>query len=163
MPVERLLRFPLGREHYGLRLADAAQVTEVEAAAPVPRVLEEIAGLADVRGRIVTLVDLARLVGHPESTPRTGGWALVLAPPRDHLALLVGAEVDILGTDLELARELEDDAGRPQHRLTRGVLTREGALLHLIHPESVASLCDRRMRDYVRRAGGGPSVEVCDG
>jgi purine-binding chemotaxis protein CheW len=145
MPASRLLRFPLGREHFGLPLAEALHLADVGPPTPVPFAPGEIAGLADVRGRIVTLVDLARVAGLPPPARRV--WrAILLAPPRSHLALLVADEVDILVTDLERATEQGPEISEAGARPVRGVLTEEGLLLNLVDPTALAEACDRRVR-----------------
>jgi purine-binding chemotaxis protein CheW len=153
MPAERLLRFPLGRETFALRLPDACYLAEVDLPAPVPLAPPEIAGLAEVRGRVVTLVDLAQLAG-VEASPVPRRRALILAPPRSHLALLLpGHEVDLVVTDLSRAREQDPAGEEAATRPSRGWLTEEGLLLNLVDPEAVASLCSRRVQERFAARG----------
>jgi purine-binding chemotaxis protein CheW len=152
MPAERLLRFPLGSELFALRLEDAQHLAEIDPPTPVPLAPAPIAGLADVRGRIVTVIELARLVGLPPPE-RSRRLALLLAPPRGHLALFLGDSVDVLVTDLARAR-LEEPAGEDaESRPLRSLLTEEGLLLNLVDPAAVDSLCDHHVRESFRRAG----------
>jgi len=152
MSADRLLRFPLGTELFGLRLADAQHLAEIDSPAPVPLAPPEIAGLADVRGRIVTVIELARLVDLPPPT-RNRWLALLLAPPRGHLALLLGDTVDVLVTDLAAARIEEAGGEGPGGRPVRSLLTEEGVLLNLIDPIAIDRLCDHRVRESFRMAG----------
>jgi chemotaxis signal transduction protein len=152
MSADRLLRFPLGAEVLGLRLEDAQYLAEIDPPAPVPLAPPEIAGLADVRGRIVTVIDLARLVGLPAPS-RTRWLALLLAPPRGHLALLLGDTVDVLVTDLARARLEETGEEGSGRRPLRSLLTEEGVLLNLVDPLAIDRLCDHRVRESFRMAG----------
>jgi chemotaxis signal transduction protein len=151
MAVERLLRFTLGRESFGLRLRDAGSLVNLAAASRVPLAPEAIAGVADVRGRVVTLVSLPRLAGLPDE-PGVGRRAVLLATPWEHLAIEVGEQVDLLSTDLDRARPAEQSVERAATAF-RGLLTAEGVLLNLIQPAALAAACERRVRERFRLAG----------
>ena len=91
MTAERRLVFRLSRHRWAIRLADLAGVTERPALREVPAAPAWVRGLAERHGRIVTVLDLAHLLGEG---PGQGPPALLLlAPPRAHLALEVAAEV----------------------------------------------------------------------
>ncbi len=86
-----LLTFRLSRSAYGLPLATIAGVAEPIACRPVPGAPRAVLGLAEWRGCLLTVVDLAALL---HETPGHGPATLVrLAPPLDRTALLVGAAV----------------------------------------------------------------------
>jgi chemotaxis signal transduction protein len=54
---------------------------------PVPNAPAGVVGLAEVRGRPTTLLDPAVWTGAPTASPAAPAGALLLAAPRDHLAL----------------------------------------------------------------------------
>lgn len=54
---------------------------------PVPGAPAGVVALAEVRGRPTTLLDPALWTGVPSAPGLPPGQALLLAPPRDHLAL----------------------------------------------------------------------------
>ena len=150
MAAERLLRFNLGPESFALRLRDAGSLVNLPEASPVPLAPEEIVGVVDVRGRVVTIVSLPRLLEMPDHRPGTRR-ALLLAAPWEHLGVEVGEEVDLLTTDLE-SEPASPRSGRDASPVT-GVLTTEGILLNLIDPAAVAAACERRVRERFRLAG----------
>lgn len=152
MSAERLLRFPLGTELFALRLEDAQHLAEIDPPAPVPLAPTVIAGLADVRGRIVTVIDLARLVELPPPA-RNRRLALLLAPPHGHLALLLGDKVEVFVTDLTRARGAEPGREGGEMQPLRPLLTEEGVLLNLIEPAAVNRLCDHHVRESFRMVG----------
>ena len=90
-----ILTFESGTGWYGLHAGDILEVAPLQRVRPVPRAPGIVAGLAEVHGRVVTLIDLDRLLesGSPVAAVRALG--VVLAPPRDHLGLLVRSEVDV--------------------------------------------------------------------
>lgn len=90
------------------RLEQLGEVVEVPFAPP------GVAGVAEVRGRVVTLLDLALwLPRQPggSAVARAGGLpssAMALAPPFDHLALLIPA-----GSTLKVAADAGGKADGP--------------------------------------------------
>jgi len=101
-----ILTFETRSEWFGLMASDVREVARLRGVRPVPRAPEVIAGLAEVHGRIVTLIDLDRLIpagdGAAEATApgRPGAvgsdaFGIVLALPYEHLGILVRSEVDV--------------------------------------------------------------------
>ncbi len=85
---------------YGVRATDILEVAELGRVRPVPRAPTIIAGLAEVHGRVVTLIDLDRLLDGAEPEPRAPScFGIVLAPPREHLGILVRSDIDVADDD----------------------------------------------------------------
>ena len=89
-----VLTVQIGGEWYGVPLESVKEITEERHVQPVPRAPAPFRGLADVRGRMTTVIDLGRLVaGHHEES--ADGRLMILAEPRDHLALWTASEVSL--------------------------------------------------------------------
>ena len=104
--LEPIITFEARSEWFGLMASDVREVARLRGVRPVPRAPDVIAGLAEVHGRVVTLIDLERLISAGEAaapasafTPFEGGgpgeYGVVLALPYDHLGILVRSEVDV--------------------------------------------------------------------
>jgi purine-binding chemotaxis protein CheW len=63
-----LMLVRLGREIYGLDAQYVDRIEPVEHLTRVPRVPEWVAGMTNLRGRVLSVVDLARLFGLPAGT-----------------------------------------------------------------------------------------------
>ena len=102
----RILHFLVGEKRYGLRIADITEIREITGTTSVPGAPEVIAGLTDIRGQIVTLVDLAKVYGY--TRPRTESLlAVQLAEPHSHLGVLVPGGVHDLQTEPAVRDEPE--------------------------------------------------------
>ncbi|MGH9798154.1 MAG: chemotaxis protein CheW [Candidatus Polarisedimenticolia bacterium] len=117
---EPILTFAARSEWYGLAAQEVREVARVGSVRPVPRAPGLVAGLAEVHGRIVTLIDLDRLIPadgarHPAEAPAAGSgigpFGIVLAPPLDHLGILVRSEVDVAAWPEETATPPESGRG----------------------------------------------------
>jgi hypothetical protein len=87
--VERRLVFDLASKTYALRLTEVSGVVAMGPLRRVPMAPAGVLGLAEWRGRLLTVLDLPGLLDerHGKGSP-----SLVrLAPPFDHLALFVPA------------------------------------------------------------------------
>ena len=94
----RHVLFRLGGERYAVPLEAVREVVVPQPPfARVPRASEAVRGVMNLRGRVVAVVDLARLVGLP-AQPLAGGagHVLLLEGDRRALGFLVGA---VLGVD----------------------------------------------------------------
>jgi len=104
--LEPIITFEARSEWFGLMASDVREVARLRGVRPVPRAPDVIAGLAEVHGRVVTLIDLERLISAGEAaapasafTPFEGGgpgeYGVVLALPYEHLGILVRSEVHV--------------------------------------------------------------------
>ena len=80
--------FRLGERSYGIDLGSVREILRPRTATRLPCAPASVIGLVNVRGRIVTVVDLATAIG-VRRTPEPGAVMLV-----EHGPKLVGAAVD---------------------------------------------------------------------
>jgi chemotaxis signal transduction protein len=146
-----ILTFAARSEWYGVRAGEVLEVAHLRHVRPVPRAPEVIAGLAEVHGRLVTLIDLDRLLapGTPADAGAADGagapwtFGVVLAPPHDHLAILVRSQVDVASAPRDEERgERAETGGLLSARLPIGE-----RLLNLI---ALPSLLER-VEEAIRR------------
>lgn len=145
-----------------MSVSEIREVSEIVAATQVPGSPEEIAGIVEVRGRIVTLMDLAKIHGVP-ATPGAGCLAVQLAPPLGHLGILVPGRVENLETGpasmdpLLPSRTDEPQDSVPDPEDNRGTpLGREivvgGRPTYVLDVQAHYRLCTQRVRERFRVA-----------
>ena len=155
-----LIRFTLGGRRFALELPLVSEMTDLPLLHPVPGAPPCVAGVADIRGRVVTLLDLAALFrlpiepGHPRSpSGRPRPVALVLAGPHDHLAVLAGSDTDITHCapgEIDAPENGPEGAGE---LVGREVLLEDGSPCTLIHVPSMLDACAARVRERYRVGG----------
>ncbi len=95
----------LGRERYGLDARLVFGIKHVERVARVPRVPEWVAGVVNVRGHILSVVDLRRFFGLPAGEPNEGEPDRAIKA-NSHLVIVETPEMElVLLTDGVLAVE----------------------------------------------------------
>ncbi len=155
---DAIITFEARSEWFGLAAKDVQEVARLRGVRPVPCAPGVIAGLAEVHGRIVTLIDLDRLMAPGGAAARGPGparsgeeYGVVLAPPCDHLGILVRSGVDVSSAATADAEPPPGEAsGWLQARLPVG-----DRLLNLLSLPALVL----RVEDTIRRGfGPGPAA-----
>lgn len=145
-----VLIFAIGDETHGLRLQAVREIYRAEDLQRVPRAPRIIRGLTDVRGRMVTAIDLPAVLAGPEAPPGSPGHLLIVSEPRDHVALWVPTEIDLWSVDLDELRPRPDREGEPE--VFEGFLTAEGNIVNLLSAEKLFHHCEREVLRRYRMA-----------
>jgi len=87
--AEILLHFSIGDRRYALPIGSVSEVATLTPKASVPGAPASVTGLGELRGRVLTLLDLERLLALPPSARPERAPSVVLAPPYEHIALPV--------------------------------------------------------------------------
>ena len=136
-----ILVFELGGETYGVRLDAVREIAPVGELRRVPRAPRLIRGLVDLRGRMVTALDLAVLTGR--ASEGEGGFLLILAEPRDHLALWSPAAIDLRSLDLAGLRPRPGGDDEPD--VFDGTAAGDAGSVSLLSTEKILLLCEQEV------------------
>ncbi len=158
------LWFEGGGERYAAPVAEASEICELENLRAVPGAASPVKGLMDLRGRIVTVIDLFHLPSPErpagEKSDGSNGAAsknqvLVFHEPYLHLGLRLPSEV---GTFRHPEAEILEDfspsderAGGKRAPWIRGVLEHEGRLYNILSNERVAAYARMRIVESFKR------------
>lgn len=161
----RSVIFELGQTRCALPIDRVVEIGEVPKITPVPNVPSWLAGVANLRGDIMAVIDLRALIGQPpfDRERRQGRLLVVRSSPGPKGEVAAGLWVDsVLGVSLLARAELAPPGGPIEDALAvllEGVLVHEGRLLAAVdldllfaHPEL------RRLR-----AEGAPIEAAADG
>ena len=92
-PRVEYLAFKLAGDTYAVRIGNVAEILKPPPITEVPRAGRSIVGVVSVRGRLVTVVDLRRRFGLPESESDTRTRILLVAAGGEELVGLLVDEV----------------------------------------------------------------------
>ena len=150
--MKRFATFVVDGRTLGVDVARVREVTGARELTPVPLADPAIAGLLNLRGEIVTAIDLRARLGLPaaEAVADEGSEAM-------HVVLTGTEPVSLLVDDVGDVVEVEEDAFElppvtlrgPAGELIRGAYQREGALL--LELDLDRALDARTERDEVSR------------
>lgn len=169
MPAEKTastpcVSFRLGREGFGIALDQVREITLAGRVAPVPLAPAVIRGIVQMRGGVVTLIDVATMFGRP-LPPASGPGdelALILAPPFGHLGLYVRAPVEIGCAAAPRAEAaamrsvagpgLNETAEEEARAPAGGLAALSGEIVHLLSAKDMAGYCQTKVLERFRRA-----------
>lgn len=122
----------IGEQLFGVPVTEIREVFSPQGVTPVPRAPEEIAGLLNLRGRIVTAIDARRRLGLP---PRGEGEPC-MALGMEHGTELFGILVDKVGEVMRLSADTLEVVPAHLDARWRAVLTG----VHRLDGELLAAL-----------------------
>lgn len=99
--------FEIDGRWFGAQVSDVHDVFAIQAVTPVPLARPDVAGLLNLRGRIVTAIDARHRLGMPA---RTGGYAGAMAIGVEREGESYGLVVDAVGEVLRLDADIREDA-----------------------------------------------------
>lgn len=144
------------RLHGSLYAVDATAVIEI---VPLPEVsrLEEtptfIAGIANLRGRLVPVIDLNLRFGHPWQPYRLEQCLVILELDGKAMGLIVDAAEtvhDFATEEIASASLYSLGSEHPDSRFIKGVIQSEGQIVMLLHLENLIGLSET-LADQTRR------------
>jgi len=139
--VSRWVCFVVAGQHYGLPIEQVQEVLRDTTVEPVPGTLPLVMGVINLRGNVVTVLNLRARMGlngaEPESLLPSDRRIIVLQLTGELFGFCVDAVAEV--------RKLADAAIKPAPKVgdaagtvrVAGCVSREGELLTLIDPESL--------------------------
>lgn len=141
MGLERqFCTFSLGELYLGIEVLRVQEVIRAQAVTRVPLAQRAIRGLINLRGQIVTAIDLRERLGLPPLAEGLDPMNVVVRTDEGAVSLLVDRIGDVLETDT--AQYEEPPATLPAHsrELIRGVYKLPGRLLLVLDADKVLAL-----------------------
>ena len=103
--IEQFLSFSLGRELYGVPIATVREVIEYHRISTVPLACDIIQGVMNLRGNVITVIDLsARLYGR-KKTDVDNGVVIIAEIEDEGMPIQIGMLIDGVNAVVDLARE----------------------------------------------------------
>lgn len=152
--MSQFATFQVGDHTFGLDILGVREIIRVANITPVPRSEPHIRGLINLRGQIVTILDLAVRLGDEPATVKDSSHIVILkqAPgaataqgqnqggTQDLTGLLVDAIGDVVEADEALAEAPPANLSSAEERFLSGVLKTDAGLLVLLNLHELLSI-----------------------
>jgi purine-binding chemotaxis protein CheW len=140
--LERFVVFQVGDDRYACPLENVAEISRIPTITPVPRTPDFVVGVANLRGNVVSILDLKPLLGIPEDEdkPLSAYRMLIITHEQLSAAFVVDrveGVVAISESDLEPPLPGAPEAVRPW---ISGHFRYEDSLIGTVDPALVAGL-----------------------
>lgn len=150
--MSQFATFRVGEHLFGLDILGVREIIRVFDITPVPRTEDHIRGLINLRGQIVTILDLAVRLGHPRPPITETSHIVILKAAVDGnredrtqgstqglLGLLVDSIGDVVSADDSRADAPPANITEAEERYLSGVLKTEAGLLVLLNLKELLS------------------------
>ncbi|KAA6464821.1 chemotaxis protein CheW [Acidobacteria bacterium AB60] len=125
--------FVLDRLLFGIEVEKVQEVIRYQEMTPVLTAPDSIAGLMNLRGQIVTAVDLRRRMGLPKNEEGGLPMNVVICTSEGAVSLLVDRIGEVVETEPETFESLPDSVRGEVRQTTTGVYKLEHGLLHVLN------------------------------
>ena len=119
---------------FGLEVTCIQEVIRYQPVTPVPLTASTIAGLINLRGQIVTAIDLRVRLGLPPRDPEERPLNVVVRTADGPVSLLVDDVGDVIHVDEETFERPPETLGDAARDLIRGAYKLKGRLLLVLDP-----------------------------
>lgn len=125
--LNQVCTFRLGKQLFGIDVLEVQEVIPVQEMTPVPNAPPAVSGLINLRGQIVTALDLRVQLGLPRSEKEP--MNIVVRTTNGPVALLVDEIGDVVETRPENFEPAPSNLPSPAKEVTEGVFKLEKDLL----------------------------------
>ena len=119
--------FDVAGRSYALDVSLVREIVRSQPVTPLPNAPALIEGVAELRGGLVPLLDLSRVLGGPRLEVTQTSRIVVLDADGLQLGLCVDAATDVLSIDTATLEEVPDLAAQAGYEVVRSVVRRPGA------------------------------------
>ena len=131
-PVIQWVTFRLGEENYGIKVMQVQEVLRIPEIAPVPGAAVDIIGIINLRGNVVTVVDMRNRFGLMPKVPDDDSRIVIIESDGQVIGILVDSVaevVDLKETEVEATPNVGNDE---KAKYIQGVSSKKGGLLILV-------------------------------
>lgn len=129
MSTKQFATFRLGEHLLGLEVWRVNEVLRHQQVTPVPLADRAVSGLINLRGQVVTALDLRRRMGLPDRAEGADPMNVVVRVDDEVLSLLVDSIGDVIDVEQEAFEAPPETLSGPSRDLILGAYKLDGALL----------------------------------
>jgi purine-binding chemotaxis protein CheW len=134
------LTFTVDRQLFGLPLASVSDVLDARPLTPVPLAPPEVAGSLNLRGRIITAIDVRRRLGLPAMTPGAEHMSIVTESEGELFNLIVDAVGEVMGVGDDQYEDNPVTLDTTWRRFSAGIYRLEEGLMVVLNVEPLLDI-----------------------
>lgn len=135
-----LCTFRVGTLEFGVEVMQVQEVLRAQVMTIVPLAPDAVSGLVNLRGQIVTAIDMRRRLGLPDRAEGEAPMNVIVRTEDGAVSLLVDDIGDVIEADPESAEPVPATVSPALRTLITGVQRTAHSLLLVLDPEAAAEL-----------------------
>jgi purine-binding chemotaxis protein CheW len=140
LPSQQFSTFFVADLFFGVDVLNVQEVLRFQQMTPVPQAPDVIEGLINLRGQIVTAIDMRKQLGLPKRADDKSPMNIVVRTSDGAVCLLVDEIGDVLDMDAGAWERPPENLAAAAKELIRGVYKLNGRLLLVLDAERTAEL-----------------------
>ena len=140
--LTELATFQVGEALCGMEIRQIQEINRLNQMTRVPQASEDVLGILNLRGQIVTIIDLARRLGLGSTEPTGEARIIIVNTSGGKVGILVRRISDVVAVNLDHREPPPANMRGIQGRFFTGVCKRETGLIGLLNIDRVLSLDD---------------------
>lgn len=133
---KRFLEFYLGTESYGVDLLKVKEVITPPETTPIPKAPAYVCGLMNLRGLVLTIVDLRKKLGINPDKENNQTAVIIFDLGERHIGVVVDSIQKVLTINADQIKPIPDSEGPSSNHLL-GILQQENKLTIWLDPEAL--------------------------
>ena len=133
-PENLILIFKLNGENFGVKGEKIREVLDAYTITSVPRVPSFIQGITNVRGRILTILDLTQLLSLPSFSPDRDSKILFVEDKNVDIGLMVKSLIEVRRLSVDSLKKLQKPAPerKTETKFIEGILQLDEMAINLL-------------------------------
>jgi len=136
-PFVELATFYIGDACCGIDILKVQEINKLTQVTPVPLAPEYVKGILNLRGRIITVVDVGKRLGLPSRCEPNHRRNIIVRFENEFIALLVDSIGDVFRTEMENIEMPPANVAGNQSQYFEGVLKTEKQLISILNLAAV--------------------------
>jgi purine-binding chemotaxis protein CheW len=133
---QRFLEFHLGSESYAVELLKVKEVITPPEMTPIPKAPVYVCGLMNLRGLVLTVIDLRKKLGITPGENKTQNAVIIFDLDDRLVGVVVDSIQKVLNVKKELIKPVPEAEGQSV-QCFNGIIQQEGRLTMWIEPQSL--------------------------
>lgn len=140
--IVELATFYVGEALCGMDILKVQEINKLMQMTKVPQAPDYVLGILNLRGQIVTIIDLGKKVGLGETDTDADPRNIIVNSPGGYVGLLVQKIGDVVPADMEKLEKAPANMRGIQGEFFTGVYKTENKLIGILDVEKVLSIED---------------------
>ncbi len=132
-----LATFYVGGSLYGIDIMNIQEINKHFEVTKVPQAADYIVGVLNLRGKIVTILDIGKKIGLSSIERNKNNRNIIVQSQDEYIGLLVDSISDVVLADKDSLEPAPSNLGGLEGKFFKCVLKRENALIGILDIEEV--------------------------
>lgn len=137
--AEQYVTFAVGKLTFGVDIGAVREILRSQPLTEVPLAPTIVRGIINLRGQVLTAIDMRKLLSLPEFAPDARPTNIIVKADDEFISLLVDSIGDVIQVDPQTFEDVPSTLPHHVGALLQGVIKREGKLLLAFNPSACLS------------------------